>query len=378
MRIAQLTKSALHSKSLLLSLVALVALAVVGTTLGYASLAKSVTLTLDGETREVDAMGDTVADVLEAEGIEVGARDEVAPALDSAVDDGSAITVAFSRPLKLSVDGESSTHWVTASHVGGALAQIGRRFRGADLSVTRSAPIRRSGLEVEVVTPKKLTLAVGEGKPRTVEVPAMTVQDALAELDVKVDADDRVTPRRRKQVEAGDRIVVTRVKVVDKRVRAQAIGFGTVERKDGSMLQGEQTVVRAGRPGLRDVTYRLTYENGALVGRKVLKQRVIRKPEAKVVKVGTKTVAAADYSSGNTVWDQLAKCESGGNWAINTGNGYYGGLQFNLGTWRAYGGTGLPSQHSRETQIAVATRLRDAAGGYGAWPHCSASLGLPR
>ena len=69
--------------------------------------------------------------------------------------------------------------------------------------------------------------------------------------------------------------------------------------------------------------------------------------------------------------------ESGGNWATNTGNGYYGGLQFSLGTWQAYGGSGLPSNASRETQIAIATKVRDASGGYGAWPGCAASLGLP-
>ena len=78
------------------------------------------------------------------------------------------------------------------------------------------------------------------------------------------------------------------------------------------------------------------------------------------------------------MWDPLAQCESGGNWAINTGNGYYGGLQFNLGTWQSYGGTGLPSNNSRETQIAIATKLRDATGGYGAWPGCASALGLPR
>jgi hypothetical protein len=78
------------------------------------------------------------------------------------------------------------------------------------------------------------------------------------------------------------------------------------------------------------------------------------------------------------VWDQLAQCESGGNWSINTGNGYYGGLQFNIDTWRAYGGTGYPHENSREAQIAVATRLRDANGGsYGSWPSCAAQLGLP-
>ena len=70
--------------------------------------------------------------------------------------------------------------------------------------------------------------------------------------------------------------------------------------------------------------------------------------------------------------DKIAACESGGNWAANTGNGYYGGLQFNLSTWQSYGGSGRPDQNSREAQIAVAERVRDAEGGYGAWPVCGA------
>ncbi|MFC7612905.1 transglycosylase family protein [Actinokineospora soli] len=66
---------------------------------------------------------------------------------------------------------------------------------------------------------------------------------------------------------------------------------------------------------------------------------------------------------------------------MNTGNGYYGGLQFNKGTWDAYGGqqyAEYPHQATREQQIAIATKLRDANGGYGAWPHCSRKLGLPQ
>ncbi len=97
--------------------------------------------------------------------------------------------------------------------------------------------------------------------------------------------------------------------------------------------------------------------------------------------VGTKEEPeepASNFASGSTVWDALAQCESGGNWAINTGNGYYGGLQFSLSTWRAYGGPGYPHQQSRETQIAIAEKLRAATGGYGSWPGCSAKLGLPR
>jgi Transglycosylase-like domain len=78
-----------------------------------------------------------------------------------------------------------------------------------------------------------------------------------------------------------------------------------------------------------------------------------------------------DYAT----WDALADCESGGNWAANTGNGYYGGLQFSASTWQAVGGTGLPSDHSRETQIHFGQVLQ-ARSGWGQWPHCSAELGL--
>jgi hypothetical protein len=77
-----------------------------------------------------------------------------------------------------------------------------------------------------------------------------------------------------------------------------------------------------------------------------------------------------------TVWDRLAGCESGGNWSLNTGNGDYGGLQFSLSSWRAVGGTGYPHKTSRAEQIRRGKTLQDRSG-WGAWPACSAKLGLP-
>lgn len=68
-------------------------------------------------------------------------------------------------------------------------------------------------------------------------------------------------------------------------------------------------------------------------------------------------------------WDAVAACESGGNWAINTGNGYYGGLQFTMGTWRSNGGAGSPHNASREEQIRVANNVLSSQG-IGAWPVC--------
>lgn len=75
-------------------------------------------------------------------------------------------------------------------------------------------------------------------------------------------------------------------------------------------------------------------------------------------------------------WDAVAACESGGNWAIATGNGFYGGLQFTLSTWQANGGTGMPNQASREEQIRVANNVL-ATQGIGAWPVCGARAGTP-
>lgn len=81
-------------------------------------------------------------------------------------------------------------------------------------------------------------------------------------------------------------------------------------------------------------------------------------------------LAAVDAQIPNEArWDRVAQCESGGNWSINTGNGYYGGLQFNLQTWRGSGGAGYPHQNSKAEQIRVAERLR-AARGMQPWPVC--------
>lgn len=89
----------------------------------------------------------------------------------------------------------------------------------------------------------------------------------------------------------------------------------------------------------------------------------------------SRSSSSASSSSSRGVWDALASCESGGNWSANTGNGYSGGLQFSQSTWEAYGGSGSASSASREHQIAVAERVQ-AGQGWGAWPSCSAKLGL--
>lgn len=366
-----------RSRAVMVGLIATVVLAVAGTTLGYAALAGTVTLTVDGETREVRASGETVADVLAEEGIELGSRDLVAPEPGDQVEDGSAITVQYAKPLTLEVDGEEQTHWVFATDIDSALAEIGQRFRDADLSLSRGGELDRSGATLEVTTPKKLTLVIAGAKAKNRTLTAATVREALEEMGVRISKLDEANLRFDKRLRGGERIVFTDVRVEKRAVDGETIAFDTVEREDSSMPAGETEVLQEGRTGLRDVVYKVFIRNGEVAVRKVVKAEVLRQPVDRVVRVGTQE-AAPNFAGGSTVWDALAQCESGGNWAINTGNGYYGGLQFSLGTWRAYGGPGYPHQQSRETQIAIATKLRDASGGYGAWPSCSAKLGLPR
>jgi uncharacterized protein YabE (DUF348 family) len=368
------------SKAVLIGAATVAAVAVIGTTVGYASMGKSVTLDIDGHVEHVTATGDTVGQVLSSQGISLGSHDEVAPAADQAVSDGTTIAVLYVKPLKLDVDGTTTTYWVTATDVRGALDQINRSFDRAHLSVGRGAGITRDGLRITVATPKKLTVVIGGRHARHRTISAVTVGQALKALDVKLGKHDVVRPGRHHVLSDGDRLVLTRFRVVRRHVSSESVGYPTVTRDDSSMVQGHTAVVRAGRDGLRDVTYKITYRNGRLVARKVIAQQMLRAPLAQIERVGTKPAPAptVSYASGNTVWDKIAQCESGGNWATNTGNGYYGGLQFSLGTWQAYGGSGLPSNASRLTQIAIATKIRNASGGYGAWPACSQALGLPQ
>ncbi|MEY8197275.1 resuscitation-promoting factor Rpf1 domain-containing protein [Corynebacterium pseudotuberculosis] len=115
--------------------------------------------------------------------------------------------------------------------------------------------------------------------------------------------------------------------------------------------------------------------------------RHARKSASALAKIAASTVAVgsaatlfapAASAAPDSDWDRLAGCESGGNWAINTGNGYYGGIQFSASTWKGFGGgqyAPTADKATREQQIAVAEKVL-ASQGWGAWPSCSAKLGL--
>jgi uncharacterized protein YabE (DUF348 family) len=215
-----------------------------------------------------------------------------------------------------------------------------------------------------ITTEKKFVVKLGARAPRSVKIAAPNVRTLLTRLNAKFDANDIVKPALSKPLKAGDRVTLIRVHAIRKHVARERVAAPVTERADSSMYVGERRTIKTGRAGIRAVTYRMVFHNNHLYRKVVLAQTPVRSAVPAVVGVGTKAVPTSG------AWDRIAQCESGGNWHANTGNGYYGGLQFSMGTWRANGGSGRPDQASREQQIAVAERVRAGSGGYGAWPHC--------
>ena len=353
------------------------AIAVVGGSVAYASKSKTVSVSIDGQVQKVHTFGSTVADALKAEKIQIGDRDVVAPALDAKLQDGQEIAVQYGRQLVVTADGTKRTFWTTEDSVNEALADLGLRYDGAFLSTSRSAPIGREGLELVVRTPKTVQF-VRQGKVVSVKSMAMTVGEALTGAKVGFDSDDRITPAVATALKPGvNRITVVKVDV-KKVTKTEAIAFKTVETKSAALVVGETKTTTKGTAGKKTADYLLTFLDGKLTSTKLVTSKVLAQPVDAKVTVGTKpktpTGETTDPPVGDTsAWDRIAECESGGNWSINSGNGYYGGLQFNHSTWVAYGGDAYASNAhlaSKAQQIAIAEKVKADRGGYGAWPVC--------
>ncbi|HEY2763044.1 MAG TPA: transglycosylase family protein [Pseudonocardiaceae bacterium] len=341
------------------------------------TLGKTITVTVDGEQRTIHTFASSVSGALEAAGLRARGKDTLAPTADSQVDDGSRIVLKRGRLLDLNIDGAQRKVWTTALTVDNALRQLGMRTDAMVVSTDRSQRIPLQGMALEVRIAKPITLLDGGQPAREVSSTANSVGEFLAEQGAPLQGPDRVDPEPDQPVLPGMTVEVTRIRT-EHRSEPRSIEPPVQQVKDPELAGGRQVVDEPGVPGEEMVTYLVTLTNGEETRRKELTTKQLTAPQPRRIRVGASSAAAPAVVDG-VVWDQLARCEAGGNWAANTGNGYYGGLQFDQGTWRANGGghyADYPHQASREQQIAVATKVRDGRGGYGAWPSCSAKLGL--
>jgi uncharacterized protein YabE (DUF348 family) len=247
-----------------------------------------------------------------------------------------------------------------------------------ELSASPSKRIPLEGMALVVRNTKPITLLDGGQPPREIQSTALSVGDLLTQLGVPLHDQDSVTPGRTSPVLPGMTVQVTRVRS-EQHSERQLIEPPVKKIKDPGLPVGSVVVEDPGAPGEQIVTYMVTMANGKETDRKQLSVQEIAPARPGKIRVGAKGFAKSSPVAEGSVWDRLARCESGGNWAANTGNGYYGGLQFDKTTWSANGGNQYapyPNQATREEQIAVAQRVRDSRGSYRAWPTCSARMGL--
>jgi uncharacterized protein YabE (DUF348 family) len=335
-------------------------------TVAFTSFDKSIDLVVDGQHRSVHAFGGTVGDVLRSEGIAVSGHDIVSPDPSAKVSDGADVVVRYGRKLVVTIDGREREYWTTALNVDEALTQLGLRADSARLSVSRSLPLGRQGLAMDLDTRKDVVLVVGGKKSERVTY-AATVGDLLGEVGVTAGEKDRLSAPLTKPLSDGATVRLDRV--TQKQVAAtRTLAFTTRSTKTGSLDKGTTKVTTKGKAGTAKVTYLLTYVNGKLSTRKVLKTVVVAEPVTQVQRVGTRAPSTASLpSSGDGLnWAALAQCESGGNPRAVNPAGYYGLYQFSLSTWHSVGGSGNPIDASPAEQLKRA-KILYARGGSGQW-----------
>jgi len=424
-----------------------------------AAKTKTVTIAVDGASRQVTTMADSVDGALSAAGLSVTSHDTLAPAGGTNISEGTQIALNRGRVFTVVIDGKKQQIWTTARTVDEALAEIGRNPTDYQLSANRSRQIPLGGLQVTAATLHSVSLTGSHVSSTHVTSAARTVGDLLAQQHVTLGRNDRVSPALgtvltdgiavtvrtlpsvviadgahkpvtrvtdAKTVQAflnahhvkvgkydvvrpvattkltqGMKLTITRVgyKVVSKTLTVAQPAAEVVS--DDQMDQGTSEVTQQGQAGAVQVTYRVKTVNNKAAAPQEVSRKTVKTALATITHKGiyvapapapepaststsdsssssdnssssssnnssssSNTPAPASSSSGVN-WDAVANCESTNNWSINTGNGYYGGLQFDNQTWLSNGGGAYAPRAdlaTKQQQIDIANRVYAGRG----------------
>ncbi|GAA2619742.1 ubiquitin-like domain-containing protein [Streptomyces axinellae] len=351
---------------------ALVVAFLAGGTSAFVAYDKAVELEVDGQRRTLHTFAGDVTQLLEDEGVRLGGHDTVLPGRAAPLAHGDEVAVRYGRPLALTLDGHRRQVWATAETVGGALRELGVRAAGARISAPRSAPIPRSGRELEVWTERTLTFLV-DSREQQVRTNAASVGEALDDAGIALRDQDTASVPLTSFPRDGQTITVMRIKGSEQS-REERIPFHTVRRPDPDLQEGTEVVVAQGMTGLRKVTFELRTVNGVRQRPRETGSELIRAPRTQVIKVGTKKLPAAVRGAEGLNWQGLAQCESGGRPHAVDSTGTYGGLyQFDTHTWHSLGGSGRPQDAPAGEQTLRAKKLYVKRGA-SPWPVCGRKL----
>jgi uncharacterized protein YabE (DUF348 family) len=370
-----LTKLHQNDSPVLRALVGALLLALTGAGSYAVAADKTVTLEVDGSPMTVSTMKSRVIDVVHENGFTLGERDDLYPAGDQQIHQADTIVLRRSRPLEVSMDGnESRQVWTTASTVDEALQQLSMAD-SAPAAASRSSRLPLAGMALPVVSPKNVHIDDG-GVMTDRRLAAPNVELLLAAADAPLAQADEVVPPPMTPVTEGMTVVVTRIRI-DQVTQRVPLPPPANKVEDPTMNMSRHVVEDPGSAGVQDVTFAVSVVNGVETGRLPVANEVVTPARPAVVRVGAKPGTEVPPVTHGAAWDALAGCEAGGNWATNTGNGFYGGVQFDQGTWERNGGLRYAPRAdlaTREEQIAIAG-VTQARQGWGAWPVCSGRVG---
>ena len=334
---------------------------------------KTITLNVDGKASSVQSFGGTVEQVVKSANLELKPGDRVSPSLDATVQNGTVININQAKEVKVSLDGAEKTVNTTAQDVEDLVTELGVAS-ASSVSAPKDATLALAGSYVSISTPKTVSI-VADGKVNTATTTAPTVGKVLEDSGVTLGANDRTSQPANANVVNNMVIKVSRVDTSQTAVTSEDVPFQTVTAENADMLKGEKEVTQAGAAGKLERTFKLVLVDGREASRTLVSENVAVQPVTEKVTVGTKdkpapqaaaapaaanTGAAAPAMMNEGMWDKIAQCESSGNWSINSGNGYYGGLQFDIRTWLGAGGGAYAPNASLATkaqQIDIANRV---------------------
>ncbi|MFG2114632.1 ubiquitin-like domain-containing protein [Streptomyces sp. NPDC048718] len=351
---------------------ALVVACLAGGTSAFVAHDKTVQLSVDGVPRTLHTFAGDIGELLAEQGLHAGAHDIVAPAPGAALFDGDEVAVRYGRPVTLTLDGQRRQVWTTAPTVDGALRQLGVRAEGAYLSVSRSAPISRRGLALDVRTERTVTF-LADGRERTIRTNAATVREAVDEAGIVLTGHDTTSVPPGSFPRDGQTVSVLRITGREE-IREEPVPFAVERTRDPALFAGTEVVERQGVPGVRRVTYAVRTVNGVREKPRPTGEETVREPVSERIRVGTRPLPGSVAGADGLNWGALAACESGGRADAVDPSGTYGGLyQFDAGTWRALGGTGVAQNAPAAEQTYRAKRLYVSRGA-APWPHCGSRL----
>jgi uncharacterized protein YabE (DUF348 family) len=330
---------------------------------------KTITLNVDGKVSSVQTFGGTVGQVVKGAKVELQPSDRVSPSADSRVQDGSVINVNLAKAVKVSLDGAERTINTTSPTVEGLVTELGVAS-ASEVSVPKDAQLSVSGSFVSISTPKNVSI-VADGKAAQTTTTAATVSQVLTDAGVSLAASDRTSQPGNAPVVNDMVIKVSRIDVSKTAEITEPVPFESVSTESAELFKGEKDVTQAGVAGTLNKSFKLVLVDGREASRTLVSQAVSVQPVTEKVTVGTKekpkpaaqagnSGAAAPAMMNEAMWNKIAQCESTGNWSINNGNGYYGGLQFDIRTWLSAGGGAYAPNASLATkaqQIDIANRV---------------------